>query len=77
MGVYPNSGVLFKNDKKKNEKNRDYQGNAEIDGVAYWVSAWIKTGKSGVKFMSLSFKPKERRQERAQDVPDYNDDALF
>ena len=29
-----------------------------IDGVEYWVSAWVKESKAGNKFFSLSFKPK-------------------
>lgn len=74
MSEYPNSGALFKADAKKkadNPKRPDYEGSAEVDGVDYWISAWIKEGKSG-KFMSLSFKPKEqRRNNRApgDDVP--------
>ena len=60
---FPNSGALFKADaakKRDNPKWPDYEGSADIDGVAYWVSAWIKEGKSG-KFMSLAFKPKEAK----------------
>lgn len=61
---YPNSGALFKNDRKEQPNHPDYKGSAEIDGVDYWLSAWIKEGKSG-KFMSLSFKPKEEQSYRA------------
>lgn len=61
---YPNSGALFKADpakKAENPKRPDYEGNAEVDGVQYWISAWLKDGKSG-KFMSLAFKRKEERK---------------
>ena len=53
-----NSGVLFKNDKKENEKHPDYKGNIMVDGNEYWLSAWIKEGKTG-KFMGLALSPKE------------------
>ena len=53
-----NSGVLFKNDKKETEKHPDYKGNIMVDGQEYWLSAWIKEGKSG-KFMGLAVSPKE------------------
>jgi hypothetical protein len=48
---------LFKAKPNDNPKWPQYEGSALIDGVEYWLSAWVKEGKSG-KFFSLSFKPK-------------------
>jgi hypothetical protein len=62
MAEYDNNmrGVLFKNLKKEAETHADYQGNITIDGVDYWLNAWLKTSqKTGDKFMSLTVKPKE------------------
>ena len=56
-----NSGVLFANDKKDNEKAPNYKGNMMVDGQEYWLSAWVKEGKSG-KFMGLAVSPKEEYQ---------------
>jgi len=53
-----NSGVLFKNDKKESGNQPDYKGNITVDGKSYWLSSWIKEGKSG-KFMGLAVSPKE------------------
>lgn len=61
-----NSGSLFKNEKKEKDTHPDYTGNGMIDGREYWFSAWIKTGKNGGKFMSLSFKPKDFAQKEAR-----------
>ena len=61
MSKYPNSGALNKNENKRPDKNDpDYQGQAEVDGVGYWLSAWVKSGPNG-KFLSLSFKPKQAK----------------
>ena len=51
-------GVLFRNDRKESDKHPDYNGSCQIEGMEYWLSAWIKEGKNG-KFMSLSLKPKD------------------
>jgi hypothetical protein len=53
-----NSGVLFRNDKKETGNQPDYKGNITVDGKPYWLSAWIKDGKTG-KFMGLALSPKD------------------
>jgi hypothetical protein len=56
-----NSGVLFKSDKIENERSPHYRGNITVEGKDYWISAWVKEGKSG-KFMGLAVSPKEDYQ---------------
>lgn len=71
-----NSGVLFKNDRKESERHPDFKGNAEVNGVEYWVSGWKKQGKSGNTFISLSFQPKEARP-ADDDLPGNGDEFDF
>ena len=64
MTTYDNSnrGVLFKNDKKTAGDNKpEYTGSLNVDGVECFLDAWLKTGKSGVKFMSVSVKRKDKQ----------------
>ena len=56
-----NSGVLFKNDRKDSEKHPDYKGYLTVNNQEFWLSAWIKEGKSG-KYMGLAISPKEDYQ---------------
>ena len=55
-----NSGALFKNDKKRPDRqDPDYTGKAELAGVVYYVDAWINEVKTqpGRKYLKLKFKP--------------------
>jgi hypothetical protein len=63
-----NSGVLFKNDKREKESHPHYKVNIMVNGQAYWLSAWIKEGKSG-KFMGLAVSPKEEQASQPQSKP--------
>lgn len=55
----PNTGSLFKNDKKETDSHPDYKGSALIEGVDMWLDAWINTAKDGSKYMALKMKPKD------------------
>jgi hypothetical protein len=70
---HDNSGILFRNNDKSKQGDRDYQGEATVAGVKYWLSAWIKEGKKG-KFMTFSFKPKD---ERSAAVKEFDDKIPF
>lgn len=59
-----NSGTLFKNDLEgKSENFPPYGGSINVEGVEYWISAWVKDGQKG-KFFSLAIKPKEAQAPR-------------
>ena len=75
-GVRDNSGVLFKSDKKDNERAPDYKGNIMVDGQEYWLSAWIKEGKTG-KFMGLAVSPRDAQPPASKPMPKNLDDDLI
>jgi uncharacterized protein (DUF736 family) len=83
--VRPNTGSLFKNDKKESDTHPDYKGSGLIEGVGeVWLDAWINTSNSGTKYMSLKFKPKDAdqrgsyaKQEPQQSPADLDDDVPF
>jgi len=80
-----NSGALFRNDRKVKQNQPDHRGSMETQcehcqkNTEFWLSAWIKTGKSG-KFFSLALTPKEEQTEKepAKDMPaDFDEDIPF
>jgi hypothetical protein len=56
------TGSLFKNTRKEADTHADYNGSALINGVEYFLDAWINEPKGGGdKYMSVKFKPKGQR----------------
>ena len=79
-----NSGVLFKNDRKESDNHLDYRGGVTVNGVEYYLSAWIRTSKKdGGKFMSLALQQKSEAGNRAINQAkkvvekEFNDDNPF
>jgi hypothetical protein len=64
MAQYDNTNTfaLFKNDKGDNPKRPDYAGTANVDGIEFRISGWIREGKNG-KFISGSVQMKETQGE--------------
>ena len=52
-----NSGMLFKNDRPRDQNSAQYNGSIKVNGSEFWLNAWVKDGKRG-KYFSLSVKPK-------------------
>jgi uncharacterized protein (DUF736 family) len=71
-----NTGTLFKNE-TDNEKAPTYKGKINVNGQEWDLAAWIKTSKSGKKFMSLKvqepFKKDGRPAKQAEATP-FDDD---
>ena len=58
-----NSGSLFKNTRREKETHPNMTGRVIIDGKSYYVSGWTKERDTGEKWISLSFKPVETREQ--------------
>jgi hypothetical protein len=62
MTTYDNTnrGALWKNDRKTKDTQPGYTGSLNVDGVEYFLDAWVKEGQKG-KFFSVSVKRKEQQ----------------
>ena len=75
---FDNSGVIFKNEDKSKDTDRDYRGSATIAGVEYWVSGWVRKAESGSKFLKFSFKAKDASAAKPKsEFVDMNDEIGF
>jgi hypothetical protein len=62
-----NRGILGRNRKRRpNSKDPEYAGTLNVDGVEYFLNAWVKEGKYG-KFFSVSVKRKAWPQRTIED----------
>lgn len=55
METKNNSGAIFKNAKKTNEKQPDYIGTVNVNGKEMEISLWLKESQKGVKYFSAAF----------------------
>lgn len=76
-----NKGTLFRNEKRESEKHPEFSGSCNIDGVEYWISAWVNESKSGKRYFSLKFKLKEdalkTQKNKYEPLPESDDEVPF
>jgi hypothetical protein len=72
--TYPrhqNGGALFPNKRAAKPGDPNMSGTIDVDGKLFWISAWRRTSRAGVRYLSLSVEPKTERpkiDERPQPV---------
>tara|TARA_R110000824_G_scaffold39383_1_gene119209 strand:+ start:874 stop:1170 length:297 start_codon:yes stop_codon:yes gene_type:complete len=74
----PNSGSLWKNDKREKDTHPEYKGSALIDGVEYWVSAWVnETQADKAKYFGMKFEAKEQQNQADPNAAGGNTDPGY
>lgn len=73
-----NRGSIWGNDRKTEDKHPDFKGQAEIDGVKYWISAWKRKPDANPKApaLSMSFQPVEEEQPVSVQKQEISDDQI-
>jgi hypothetical protein len=56
-----NSGSLWVNDKKTEDKHPDRTGSLMVNGEEYFIDGWLKETSTGKRFLSLSVKRKNKQ----------------
>jgi uncharacterized protein (DUF736 family) len=59
-----NTGALFTDEKRTNDKAPHYRGTAVVNGIEMQMSAWVNVAqKTGKKYLSINFEtPKQQTQ---------------
>ena len=55
--------ILFKNDRKKEDKHPDYTGDILINGETRFLDCWVKSGAKGEFFTGKVGKVKQPKQQ--------------
>lgn len=86
-----NTGMMMRNSNRETERHPEFTGSLNVDGVDYWLSAWVNTGKegskiAGQKYFSIKITLKEakgaakkgaKKPSEAFDDSDLDDDIPF
>jgi hypothetical protein len=71
--IWPNSGSVFKNDKKESEKHADFRGNGEVTcphcsrRVLFFIDMWKRlSAKTGDTWVSMSMKIKDKQPDAGE-----------
>lgn len=69
-------GSLFRNEKKTNENQPDYRGELKWQNQLLKVAGWVKTSKTGSKFLSLKIEAIDTTPKPKQTKPTPSSDGL-
>lgn len=75
-----NTGMLARNENPTSDKAPEFKGSVNVEGVEYWISAWVREGKeggklAGKKYFSMKLEPKEAKPaKQAPRRPSRDDD---
>jgi hypothetical protein len=62
MSEYDNTnrGQIWKNEDRKTETHPQFKGTVNVEGVEYWVSAWLRKPDANPKAPAMSFSIKKK-----------------
>lgn len=58
LDLKPDTGLAFPNDRRKEDWQADFQGEALIDGKKYWLNVWTGKTKEGKDYVKVSVREK-------------------
>jgi uncharacterized protein (DUF736 family) len=73
-----NTGTLFRDDKRTNDRAPEFTGTLNVEGKEYRIAAWVKEStKTGKKFFSLKVEEPRAQTQKASPESDPFGDVPF
>lgn len=69
-----NTGAIFKNEKKTEQKHPDYRGRINANGKEMDIALWLKESAKGVKYFSVSLTEPYQPAEQSSPVSNNNEE---
>lgn len=60
-----NRGAIWRNDRKRDERDPDFTGNLNVEGTEYFFDAWKRKPDANEKAPALSFRVKRKDKQPA------------
>jgi len=61
-----NRGAIWRNERKESDRHPDFNGNLNVEGVEYWVSAWKRAPDAKPNSPALKFSIKRKEEKRPE-----------
>lgn len=68
-----NTGVLFQNNTKGNDKAPAWKGTINVEGKEFQISAWEKVSKKGQNFFSLQVSEPYQKEKTNKNIDETSD----
>lgn len=68
-----NTGTIFKNKYKKDEKHPDYKGMIKLDGEDKGIALWLRQSKNGTNYMFAKVSELQKKAPEQEKIEDFDD----
>ena len=72
-----NSGLIFKNTKKTEDKHPDYKGQIKVNGAVKDIGLWVRKDKNGASFFGVLLNEPKPKEQPTQPTQNQKDDLPF